>query len=50
MGAADGDGDAATPQASWTASWPIYQTSLAVHTAIAVVGFFLVFSGPRVGC
>lgn len=41
---------AAKAPTSWIARLPIYQTSLAIHTAIAVVGFFLVFSGPRVGC
>ena len=41
---------AAEDSSSWSARWPIYQTSLAVHTAIAIVGFFVVFSGPRVGC
>jgi hypothetical protein len=30
--------------------FPIYQTSIAVNLAIALLGIFVVFNGPRVGC
>jgi hypothetical protein len=29
---------------------PVYQTSIAVNLAIAIVAIFVVFNGPRVGC
>jgi len=29
---------------------PIYQTSIAINLAIAIVTIFIIFNGPRVGC
>jgi hypothetical protein len=29
---------------------PVYQTSIALNLALAVVGMVIIFNGPQVGC
>jgi len=32
------------------AYFPMYQTSIAIHTALAIFGVLFAFNGPLVGC
>jgi hypothetical protein len=31
-------------------TFPVYQTSVALHLIITIIGLFVIFNGPRVGC